>query len=87
METYIVIFETKKKTTANSFIAILKSLSGWGKITDNAWVVNSYQTASEIRDHLYEVKGSDDTIFVVRSGAVAAWSNVAASNKWLKKYL
>lgn len=84
-QSYIVIFESQAKATA--IRNHLRTFNGWGKITENAFVVLSAKSASEIRDELQGIKGISDRVMVVKSGVVAAWSNVAASNEWLKKNL
>lgn len=83
METYVVIIETKNNRTA--LVSMIKAYTGWAKLTDDAWLVTSYQSASAIRDSLLKIKKPDDRIFVMRSGAIAAWSNVHASSEWIKK--
>lgn len=84
MQSYVVIFESSKPAALQ---AQIKTYRTWGKISDNAWVVVTTKTATQIRDELFALKDIGDRIFVIRSGAVAAWSNVPASTDWLKKYL
>lgn len=85
MQTYIVIFASHNK--AQAMRDHLRGYGTWGKITDNAFTVVTTKTAAQIRDELYAIKEARDTVFVIRSGAVAAWTNVAADTDWLKKYL
>lgn len=84
-QAYIVIFESTKRSTA--IREYLRSFNGWGKITDNSFVVMSDKTATQIRDEILKLKDEGDRVFVIKSGVVAAWSNAAARNDWLKKNL
>lgn len=85
MQTYVVIFESKNKGAV--LRQHIQSFGTYSKITDNAWVVVTSKTASQIRDELLIEKDAADRVFVIRSGAVAAWSNPAGTSEWLKKYL
>jgi hypothetical protein len=85
MLSYIVIFETKTK--ADEFAIYLKSLSSWGRLTDDSWLVVTSKSASQIRDDLDARKAVGDRIFVIKSGYVAAWANTRADNEWIKKHL
>lgn len=84
MKPYIVTF---KSDNPDPIINVIKSFSGWGRITETVWVINSYQNASAIRDALAKAANTADTIFVVKSGTEAAWRNTPASNDWLRKNL
>lgn len=84
-QAYIVIFESKLKAVA--IRNYLRTYNGWAKITDNAFAILSSKSATAIRDELLQIKDPSDRIMVIKSGVVAAWSNAAASNEWLKKNL
>lgn len=85
MQTYIVIFESKNK--AEALRKYIKSYGTWGKITSNAWAVVTTNSSVQIRDGLNKHKDPGDTVFVIRSGAIAAWNNVPANSDWLKRHL
>lgn len=86
METsYIVILETATK--ANEFAAYLKDMPKWARLTDDSWLISSSKTAATIRDELVKIKSPGDRIAVIKSGYVGAWSNLRASNDWIKKHL
>lgn len=84
-QAYIVVFNSDNHKT--DIANVIKAFGTWGRITTNAYIVVSYQTASEIRDIIKSTAGPKDTVFVLRSGAIAAWSNTPAKNDWLKQYL
>lgn len=83
MQSYLVIFESQHNAT--NLVNMIKAFTTWGKITNTAWIVGSYTNATEIRDSLLKVAGPNDRIFVVKSGALAAWSNVHADSDWIKR--
>ena len=83
MQSYLVVFESQ--SNAAHLIGMIKAFTGWGKITDTAWIVTTYSNATEVRDALLKVAAPTDRIFVVKSGALAAWSNVHADNDWIKR--
>ena len=85
MQTYIVSFESVAAQAA--ILSYLKSHGTWAKLTNSTWAVVTTKSASEIRDELLALAHPGDRLFVVRSGAIAAWSNVHARNDWLKKHL
>ena len=65
----------------------IKSLGAWAHINLSVWAVITSSPASSIRDLLKAKVGATDSIFVVKSGTEAAWSNVICSNEWLKNNL
>jgi hypothetical protein len=79
--TYIVILQTS--TRHDEFAAYLKTMHKWGRLTDDSWAVVTDKTATQIRDGLTALKAPGDRIAVIKSGYVAAWSNLRANKDWL----
>lgn len=71
----------------NSLYNALKSFLAWGKLTESTWAIISNKTAAEIRDYLCLYIDSSDRLIVIRSGQAAAWTQVMASNQWVKENL
>lgn len=84
---YIVCYDLRKSRDYDSLYTAIKSYDTWAHILESTWGIVSSRSAQEIRDHLLAHMDSDDGLFVVRSGAEAAWFNVLCTNKWLKDNL
>lgn len=65
----------------------IKDYGTWAHITESTWAIVTTERAREVRDKLIGIMPSGSSLFVVKSGIVAAWRNVNCSNDWLKKYL
>lgn len=65
----------------------IKAYGTWAHINKSVWAVVTSQSAAEVRGSLMERMDSGDSIFVVKSGVEAAWSNVICRNKWLQDNL
>ncbi|MFM7852290.1 MAG: hypothetical protein ACKO96_10350 [Flammeovirgaceae bacterium] len=65
----------------------IKEYGTWAHITESTWAIVTTERAKEVRDKLIDLMPTGSSIFVVKSGSVAAWRNVSCSNDWLKKYL
>lgn len=89
MACYIVTFEVKDSAKLISLKEGLKSYGSYCPINESAWAIVTENTAAQIRDHLMSLIDINDSLFVVRSGAEAAWRLVygQAHTDWLKKYL
>lgn len=84
--TYIISYDLHNGNYDELFEAI-KSYGAWAHITESTWAIITSKKAVEIRDHLEEYLPQGSRLFVIKSGAIAAWKNVICSNEWLKKNL
>ena len=89
MVCYIVTFEVKNPVKLASLTEALKTYGTYCPIHENAWAIITANTAAQIRDHLTPLIDPTDRLFIVRSGAEAAWSNAYGEqhSDWLKKNL
>ncbi|OGX44439.1 MAG: hypothetical protein A3H41_02340 [Omnitrophica WOR_2 bacterium RIFCSPLOWO2_02_FULL_45_28] len=89
MACYIVTFEVKDPAKLTSLIEGLKSYGSYCPVNASTWAIITSNTAVQIRDHLMSLIDINDRLFVVRSGAEAAWRNAYGQvhTDWLKKYL
>ena len=89
MKCYIVAFEVADIAVRKRVRKRLKTYGRFCPVNKHCWAIMSDQTAVQIRDHLLELLGPEDRLFVVRSGIEAAWRNAYGpkNNGWLKKYL
>ncbi len=87
MTCYIISYDLRGKRDYDALYEAIKSYGTWANITESTWAVVTTKTAIEVRDHLSSAMDQDDRIFVVKSGAEAAWRNVICKNQWLKDNL
>lgn len=71
----------------NSLFEKIKSYDFWMHISNFTWAIITTGDAEGVRNDLFEVLDEEDTLFVIKSGAEAAWVNVHCDNKHLKEYL
>jgi hypothetical protein len=62
----------------------IRSYERWAKITESVWAVVTQRNAVSIRDHLSTYLDANDRIFVIKSGAEAAWKNTICEHQWLQ---
>lgn len=88
MASYIVSYDLQ--TPGRNYEALyqaLRSYTRWARVNNSVWAIVTESTAVQVRDHLLQFIDSNDRIFVVRSGAEAAWRNSICKNEWLKENL
>lgn len=86
MNAYIVCFEISQLEKKNAFLEGLKTYGFYCPICETAWAVKTEKSAASIRDHLTLYLGTNDRLFVIRSGTEAAWRNSYGTkhDDWLK---
>jgi len=84
---YIISYDRSGAGSYEPLYAELKSYRTWARITESTWAIVTDETAVEIRDKLRQYFPDGSRIFVVKSGAIAAWKNVRCKNDWLKEHL
>lgn len=87
MSAYIVSYDLRKQRDYESLYEALKSYWTYAKVLESLWVVVSWKTAIEIRNHLSWYVDEDDWLIVIKSGREWAWKKVNCSDKWLQDYL
>ena len=87
MKCYIISYDLRGNRDYGSLYKAIKSYPNWAHITESTWAIVTEKTAVQVRDHLCQVIDRDDRVFVVRSGAEAAWHNVICKDEWLKENL
>lgn len=87
--TYIVTFEVNDPSRKEQLKEQLKKYGAYCPIHDNCWAIVTDQTAVQVREFVGAVLNADDRIFVIRSGAEAAWRNTYGdkNSEWLKEHL
>lgn len=88
MHCYIVLYDLcKPDRNYNRLYLQLRSYERWGRLTESAWAIVTKKAFDSIRDELRACIDDNDRLIVIRSGQQAAWTNVMASNEWLKDNL
>lgn len=89
MPCYIISYDLRKPgRNYESLYEAIKSYGTWAHILESLWAIVSNKTAVQVRDHLLQYMDSDDGLFVVKSGAEAAWHNVIyKDNTWYQNNL
>ena len=86
-KTYLITYDIPKGSDYEELYEYIKSFGTWAHIAESLWAVKSDQTAVDIRNEIQVLVSDDSTIFVIKSGIEAAWSNVICRNQWLKDSL
>jgi predicted transcriptional regulator len=88
MKSYVVSLElTNGLKNYSDLTKVLKSFRAKSVINESVWVLMTEQSAIELRDHLKQFLQSQDRIFILKSGVVAAWLNPACGHDWLRENL
>lgn len=89
MKCYIISYDLRggSEFDYSALEKAIKSYGTWAHINQSVWAVVTLQTAMNVRDYLKSFMHVNDSIFVVKSGVEAAWSNVICNNDWLKNNL
>ena len=87
MTCFIISYEAATKESNQIIINTIQNYKINTQIFENTWSVVTDDEATDIRDALKKVIGSDDRIFIMKSGAEAGWANVICEKSWLHEYL
>lgn len=86
-KTYIITYDIPEESDYNSLYKYFKSYGTWAHIAESVWGVKTDKSAETIREEILELVSNNGTVFVIRSGVEAAWSDVICRNKWLQDNL
>lgn len=85
---YIISYDLcTPESDYSSLYKAIKSYDKWGRLTESTWAIVTEQNHVEIRDYLMQFMHPNDKLIVILSGKRAAWTQVLASNEWVKTYL
>lgn len=88
-KTFIISYDLNdaKPEDYGNIYEVIKEYGTWAHITESTWAIVTTEKAKEVRDKLIKIMPDGSSLFVIKSGNVAAWRNVQCSNDWLKKHL
>ena len=88
MHCYIVLYDLCNPGRKYDQLYLhLRNYEKWGRLTESAWAIVTAKSYDQIRDELRNLIDENDRLIVVRSGQQAAWTQVMASNEWVKENL
>jgi hypothetical protein len=89
MDTYLISYDLAESDSEEyeKLFEYIKEYGTWAHITESLWAVKTHKTAVNIRDEIKEIVNDGSSIFIIKSGVEAAWSNVLCRNAWLKDNL
>lgn len=88
-QTYGVSYDLRKPGRDYSALyALLRSYPRWCRVTESHWLVQTTETAVQVRDRIAEVVDANDHIFVAVVTGPAAWRGLPDDvSKWLRNQL
>lgn len=84
---YIISYDMAEGGNYDKLYDAIESYGTWAHITESTWAVETEDSATKIRANLSQYLPKGSRLFVVKSGAEAAWRNVLCRNQWLKGHL
>lgn len=89
MTTYIVCYDLMKQ--GQNYDCIIKKLEDYGihwHMQQSVWIIQTDQSAVQVRDSLVQCLDSNDKIFVGRLAGEAAWQGYSDQiGQWLRARL
>jgi hypothetical protein len=88
---YMIVFQLRSaesELVTERLAAALKSLGDWSSRLDGMWLLqpNRPVSASQIRDHLKQFMGAEDSVFVARISQNWAGKNMGAGfPEWMSR--
>src|SRR5262249_3518629 len=85
MSTYLVCYDLNKPGQDYSdLINAIKAYGTWWHHLDSTWIIQTNQTAQQIRDNLVAHIDANDELLVVGSSGEGAWSGFnEKGSRWL----
>lgn len=88
MAVYQIDYDLRKNRDYQPLYDRIKSYRAWCRPLESSWVIQTNQSAAQIRDHLFGAMDRDDGLLVTRLSGEAAWRNIDPKvADYLKKLL
>jgi hypothetical protein len=89
MTTYMIGYDLNKPLqNYNDLIQAIKAYGTWWHHLDSTWIIQTEQTAAEVRDNLAQHIDTNDELLVAKISAPAAWRGFnEKGSQWLKDHL
>ena len=85
MNNYIISYDLSKPgRNYDSLIQRIKSYGSWARLGGSAYIIQSIDSAVDVRNYLTEVLDGNDSLFVGAISAPAAWSGLGEEvSNWI----
>lgn len=89
MKTYLITYDLKKPgRDYKSLMDAIRAYPSWAHVQLSVWMVQTDQTAVQIRDSLNRNIDSNDSLFVIAVGNESAWTNLDTEiSDWIQSSL
>lgn len=88
MTVYQVDYDLRKQRAYEPLYERLRSYPVWCRPLESTWVIETSQSAAQVRDYLVDAMDADDGILVTRLSGEAAWRGVTPDvSQYLKNLL
>ena len=89
MKTYIIGYDLNRPGQDYAdLITAIKSYGNWWHHLDSTWIIQTNESASQVRDKLIPYLDANDELLVVGSSGEGAWTGFnEKGSKWLKDNL
>ncbi|MBL0162085.1 MAG: hypothetical protein IPP82_00165 [Xanthomonadales bacterium] len=88
MKLYQIDYDLRKKRDYASLYERIRSYGTYCRALESTWIINTHQTAVQIRDHLAAAMDKDDGLLVTLMAGEAAWIGLGSEiSNWLKQQL
>ena len=76
MKVYQIDYDLRKNRDYQALYDRIKAYPAWCRPLESTWVIQTTQSAAQIRDYLLGALDSDDGLLVTRLSGEAAWNNI-----------
>lgn len=88
MSVYQIDYDLRNQRNYQPLYERIKSYGAWCRPLESSWVIQTSQSADQIRDYLAAVMDADDGLLVARLRGEAAWRNLSPEvSRYLKNLL
>ncbi|WP_419877682.1 CRISPR-associated protein Cas2 [Brevibacillus centrosporus] len=89
MAVYLISYDLDKPGQNYSKVhEAIKSYGSWAKVLESTWLIETTQTAGQVRDNILRSMDENDKLFVLRAGSEAGWYNLPEDvSRWIKEKL
>lgn len=86
---YIVSYDLHSESANyNALVEEIRSSTSWARIVSSAYIIDTDETAEELRDRLTRRIGNNDTLFICELRRNAAWRGLSSDvSNWIKNHL
>ena len=86
---FIIIYELSNPSSNYDRLGnLIRSQNAWARLGSSVYIIETTETAIQVRDKLIKVLNMGDKLYVGKVGAPAAWTGISEEvSMWLKNKL